>query len=207
VERGTPCSTEPRNPETDWTFMNCNIGMTATMDNPYYAIHSHICIRHSLCVPCLSNGVHCESKPGRGASPPRGLRPLGSGGKCLVRGVGVGVARRRGGGGARAERAPAHLSGHSRDSRLSCPRSDAGNSADRARAVPARALRSEPRVRQARLRRTCRPAPTRVDRRQRGSRFGLGVHSVCTDTHNRAATVTGGFASAYDRLSYSRRAR
>jgi hypothetical protein len=63
-------------------FMNCNIVMTTTMDNPYCAIHRHIYIRHSSHLPCISNGEDCESQPGRGASPPRGLRPLGRGGSA-----------------------------------------------------------------------------------------------------------------------------
>jgi hypothetical protein len=136
-------------------FMNCNILMSSTSDNPYFAINIRIKILRSSRVPCVSNGERWESQPGRGPSPPRGLRPLGSGGKCLVRGAGV--ASRRGGGGARAERAPAHLSGDACDSRVLGSRCDARNDADRARAVPARALRGEPAVRQARLRRAYRP--------------------------------------------------
>jgi hypothetical protein len=122
--------------ETDCMFMNCNIVMTTTIDNPYCAIHSHIYIRHSSRVPCISNGEHGESQPGRGPSPPRGLRPLGSGGKCLVRGAGS-----RGGAEVARERAPAHSLGIL--TRLG-PTMRRGNDADRARAVPARALRDEP---------------------------------------------------------------
>jgi hypothetical protein len=97
-------------------FMVCNLVMSCITDNPYGAVHIHICtcdswrVRH---VSCEDHLAHLESRHGRGSSPRRGLRPLGSGGKCLVRGVRV--ARRRGGGGARAERASAHVSGFSRD--------------------------------------------------------------------------------------------
>jgi len=142
-------------------FMICNLVMSCSTDNPYCVVRNHICMCDSLCVrraSCEAQLAHLGSRHGRGTSPRRGLRPLGSGGKCLVRGVRV--ARRRGGEGARAERASARLSPSSPvspHSRLAgC---DVRNDANRARAVPARALRSELSVRQARLRRACRPAP------------------------------------------------
>jgi hypothetical protein len=80
-------------------FMICNIVMSCLTDNQYYAVHIHICMCDLLCETYTSYGArvtHLESRHGRGSSPRRGLRPLGSGGKCLVRVARV--ARRRGGG-------------------------------------------------------------------------------------------------------------
>ena len=80
-------------------FMICNLVMSCLTDNPYCAVHSHIVMcaaLHNRHVFCGGHLTYLGSRHGRGSSPRRGLRPLGSGGKCLVRGVRV--ARRRGGG-------------------------------------------------------------------------------------------------------------
>jgi hypothetical protein len=80
-------------------FMICNVVMSCSTDNRYCLVRSHICmcdllrVRH---VSCEIHLAHWESRHGRGSSPRRALRALGSGGKCLVRGVRV--AGRRGGG-------------------------------------------------------------------------------------------------------------
>ena len=99
MERVAPSWTEPREGRADWMFMICNIVMSCLTDNPYCAVHNHICkcgSLHERHLCCGAHLAHWGSRHGRGTSPRRGLRPLESGGQCLVRGARV-AGRREGG--------------------------------------------------------------------------------------------------------------